>query len=136
MAGGTIAVVGGGAVLGLGVGAGVGGAVGAAGLAGKKTTILQSAKLIVSMREIFLNDEHDLAYSNYVYEEYVKNIEEIEKGLVELHLKADVARGEEQKRLKDKIKKAEETVEAMKTARKSMDKFVRAFEAGMNAARD
>lgn len=135
MAGGTIAVVGGGAVLGLGVGAGVGGAVGAAGLAGKKTTILQSAKLIVSMREIFLNDEHDLAYSNYVYEEYVKNIEEIEKGLVELRLKADVARGEEKKQLKDKIKKAEEMVEAMKTARKSMDKFVRAFEAGMNAAR-
>lgn len=131
MAGGTIAVVGGGAVLGLGVGAGVGGAVGAAGLAGKKATILQSAKLIVSMREIFLNDEHDLAYSNHVYEEYVKSIEEIEKGLVELKLQADVASREEKKQTKEKIKKAEETAEAMRMARKSMIKFISSFEAGL-----
>lgn len=81
MAGGTIAIVGGGAILGLGVGAGVGGAVGAAGVLGKKNTILQSAKLMVSIREIFLNDEHDLEYSNTVYEQYVNNIAEIEKGL-------------------------------------------------------
>lgn len=86
MAGGTIAIVGGGAILGLGVGAGVGGAVGAAGVLGKKNTILQSAKLMVSVREILLNDEHDLAYSNTVYEQYVQNIMEIEKGLVELRL--------------------------------------------------
>lgn len=131
MAGGTIAVVGGGAVLGLGVGAGVGGAVGAAGLAGKKAAILQSAKLIVSMREIFLNDEHDLTYSNHVYEEYVKNIEEIEKGLVELRLQADVASGEEKKQIKERIKKGKETVEAMKLARKSMIRFITAFEEGL-----
>ena len=61
MAGGTIAIVGGGAVLGIGAGLGVGGAVGAAGLLGKQNTILQSAKLLVSVREIFLNDEHDVA---------------------------------------------------------------------------
>lgn len=44
----------------------------------KKNTILQSAKLMVSVREIFLNDEHDLAYSNTIYEQYVQNIMEIE----------------------------------------------------------
>ena len=60
MAGGTIAIVGGGAVLGIGVGIGVGGAVGAAGLLGKQNTIIQSAKLLVSVREILLNDEHDI----------------------------------------------------------------------------
>ena len=131
MAGGTIAIVGGGAVLGLGVGAGVGGAVGAVGLVGKKATILQSAKLLVSIREIFLNDEHDLAYSNSIYEQYVQNIAEIEKGLVELRLKADVASGREKSELKTKIKKAEESAEAMKIARKSMVKFMSSFEAGM-----
>ena len=95
------AIVGGGAVLGLGVGAGVGGAVGAAGIIGKKDTILQSAKLMVSVREIFLNDEHDMEYSNTVYEQYVQNITDIEKGLVELRLKADVADKDEKKQLKN-----------------------------------
>ena len=131
MAGGTIAIVGGGAILGLGVGAGVGGAVGAAGVLGKKNTILQSAKLMVSIREIFLNDEHDLAYSNTVYEQYVQNIMEIEKGLVELRLQHDIAKGKDKKLLKAKIKEAEESVEAMKIARKSMLKFQSSFETGL-----
>ena len=97
MLGGTIAIVGGGAALGIGVGAGVGGAVGSAGLLGKKSTIMQSAKLLTSVREIFLNDEHDVEFSNSVYEQYLQNITEIEKGLVELRLKKDVAKGKEKK---------------------------------------
>lgn len=131
MAGGTMAIVGGGAALGLGVGAGVGGAVGAVGLAGKKNTILQSSKLLVAVREIFLNDEHDLAYSNSIYEQYVQNIAEIEKGLVDLRLQADTASGKEKKLLKAEIKEAEDSVEAMKLARKSMAKFASAFEVGV-----
>lgn len=131
MAGGTAAIVGGGAILGLGVGAGAGGIVGAASLAGKETTILQSAKLLVSVREIFLNDEHDAVYSNSIYEIYVQNIMEIEKGIVELRLQADVAEGKEKKRLKAEIKRAEETVNAMKLARKSMNKFISSFEIGL-----
>lgn len=134
MAGGTAAIVGGGAILGLGVGAGVGGAVGAAGIMGKKATIQQSAKLMVSVREIFLNDEHDLAYSDTIYEQYVEKITEIEKGLVELRLKADVASKDEKKKLKLEIKNAEESVEAMKIARKSMLKYKSSFEVGMLAS--
>jgi len=130
MAGGTIAIVGGGAVLGIGAGLGVGGAVGAAGILGKQNTILQSAKLLVSVREIFLNDEHDVEYSNSIYEQYVQNIMEIEKGVVELKLQADVANGKEKKELKAKIKNAEESVEAMKIARKSLLKFKSSFEEG------
>ncbi len=128
MAGGTVAIVGGGAALGLGVGAGVGGAVGAVSLAGKKATILQSAKLMVAVREIFLNDEHDTAYSNSILEKYVQNIAEIEKGLVELRLKADVATKEEKKKLKAQINSAEESVEAMKIARKSLARFISSYE--------
>lgn len=130
MAGGTMAIVGGGAALGLGVGAGIGGAVGAAGVLGKKDTILQSAKLMVSVREIFLNDEHDIEYSNTVYEQYVQNITDIEKGLVELRLKADVADKEEKKQLKKQIKNTEEAVQAMKIAMKSMNKFNSSFALG------
>lgn len=132
MAGGTAAIVGGGAILGLGVGAGVGGAVGAAGIMGKKATIQQSAKLMVSVREIFLNDEHDLKYSDTIYERYVEKITEIEKGLVDLRLKEDVASKDEKKELKLKIKHAEESVEAMKIARKSMHRFKSSFETGIH----
>lgn len=131
MLGGTIAIVGGGAALGLGVGAGVGGAVGSAGLLGKKNTIMQSAKLLTSVREIFLNDEHDIEFSNSVYEQYLQNITEIEKGLVELRLKKDVAKGKEKKEIAETIKRAEESVEAMKVARKSMLKFNSSFAEGL-----
>lgn len=131
MAGGTIAIVGGGAVLGLGVGAGVGGAAGAASLMGKKNTIMQSAKLLVSVREVFLNDEKDLEYSNTVYEKYVQTIKDIENGLVELRLKADTADNTEKKKLKAEIKSAEETAKAMKIAMKSMNRYISSYEVGM-----
>ena len=131
MAGGTIAIVGGGAVLGLGVGAGVGGAAGAVSLMGKKNTIMQSAKLLVSVREVFLNDEKDLEYSNTVYEKYVQTIRDIENGLVELRLKADTADKIEKKELKEKIKSVEETARAMKIAMKSMNRYISSYEVGM-----
>lgn len=131
MAGGTIAIVGGGAILGVGVGAGVGGTVGAISLMGKKSTILQSAKLMVSVREVFLNDEKDVEYSNTVYEKYVQNITDIEKGLIELRLKADVADSKTKKELKAEIKSAEESVKAMKIAMKSMNKFISSYEVGI-----
>ena len=85
---------------------------------------------MVSVREVFLNDEHDLDYSNTVYEQYVQNITNIEKGLVELRLKADVADKEEKKRLNEQIKNAEESVRTMKIAMKSMNKFISSFDLG------
>lgn len=131
MSGGIATIVGGGAILGLGVGAGVGGTVGAVSLMGKKNTILQSAKLMVSVREIFLNDEKDIEYSNTIYEKYVQNIADIEKGLIELQLKADVADNTEKKKLKAEIKSAEDSVKAMKIAMKSMNKFISSYEMGV-----
>lgn len=68
-----------------------------------------------------------LAYSDTIFEQYVNNIAEIEKGLVELRLKADVASKEEKKRLKLEIKNAEDSVNAMKIAMKSMNKYKSAF---------
>lgn len=131
MSGGIATIVGGGAILSLGVGAGVGSAVGAVSLMGKKNTILQSAKLMVSVREIFLNDERDIEYSNTVYEKYVQNIADIEKGLIELQLKANVADNKQKKKLKAEIKSAEDTVKAMKIAMKSMNKFISSYETGV-----
>ncbi len=133
MLGGTVVIVGGGSMLGIGAGATIGGTVYFVGLMGKKNTIMQSAKLLTAVREIFLNDEHDIEFSNSVYEQYVHNITDIEKGLVDLRLKRDVAKGKEKKALEKTIKKAEESVEAMKVARKSMLKFNSSFAEGMKA---
>ena len=132
MAGGTIAIVGGGAALGIGAGLGIGGAVGSTELLGKQNTVLQSAKLLVSVREIFLNDEHDIEYSDSVYEQYVQNIMDIEKSVVELRLEVDVANGKKKKEIQNKIKKAEESVEAMKIARKDLRKFMSSFNEGLS----
>jgi hypothetical protein len=127
MAGGTMAIVGGGAILGLGIGGGVGGSIGAAGIAGKRHTIMQSAKLMVSVREIFLNDEHDIEYSNSVYEKYMQNVVDLEKKLVEMRMKADTASVEEKKSLKQEVKQAEESVDVMKIAVKSINRFIGSF---------
>ena len=54
----------------------------------------------------------------------------IEKGLVELRLKADVADNDEKKQLKKQIKNTEEAVQAMKIAMKSMKKFNSSFALG------
>lgn len=134
MAGGTIAVVGGGAFLGIGLGAGVGTVVGTAGLLGKRHTILQSAKLLVSVREIFLNDEHDTVYSNSVYEQYVQKIMAIEKGIVELKHQADDLNGKDKKKLLVEIKNAEESAKAMIIAKNNMKKFISSFEVGLDQA--
>ncbi len=133
MAGGTMIIVGGGAVLGVGIGAGVGGAVGVMDIISKKQIIMQSAKLMVSVREIFLNEEHDIEYSNTVLEQYVKNIEAIETDLIKLKLKADLGSAEEKKLLKQQIKTNEDAVSAMKIAMKSMNKFNSSFKIGAEA---
>ena len=104
MAGGTIAIVGGGAILGLGVGTGAGGITMAVGVSGKRDTISQSAKLMTAVREVFLNDEHDIEYSDTVFEQYTQQISAIEKGLVDLRLKSDIAAGDEKKALVKEIK--------------------------------
>lgn len=131
MAGGTIAIVGGGAILGLGVGSGIGGITMAVGVSGKRDTISQSAKLMTAVREVFLNDEHDIEYSDTVFEQYTQQISAIEKGLVDLRLKSDIAAGDEKKALVKEIKYAEDSVKAMKIARGSMKKFNSSFSEGM-----
>lgn len=133
MAGGITAIVGGGALIGMGVGAGAGAAVGATGIAQKKNAVLQSAKLLVSVREVFLNDEHDAQYASYVYDEYVSMIAECEKALVDLKLKRDNAEKSEKSALDKQVKEAEDSISAMKIAMNDMKRFISSFVAGMQA---
>lgn len=130
MAGGSMFIVGGGVLLGAGAGAGIGSAVGMTSLMGKEATIRQSAKLMVSVQEIFLNDEKDIEFSKSIYEQFTDSALKIEKGLAELRFKEETASSEEKKRIKQEIKNTEESLQAMKIARKSMKKFISSFEVG------
>lgn len=134
MAGGTMVIVGGGAILGLGIGAGAGGAIGAMGVYSKRAAILQSAKLLVSIREIFLNDEKDLAFSGTVLEKYAENIAKLQMKLLELRTKAGEAGKEEQKKINADIKELEDSLKAMELARKSMNRFISSFGEGLGKA--
>jgi hypothetical protein len=63
--------------------------------------------------------------------ESVRSIAEIEKDIVELKLKENVASKSEKKELKEKIKNAEESVKAMKIAMKSMNTYIGAYKTGL-----
>ena len=115
-------------------GAGVGATVGAAGLMSKRNTILQSAKLLVAVREIFLNDEHDLEYSNSIYEQYVENISEIEKKQADMRVRAADLTGDEKKKALEEIEALEKSAKAMKIARSSLKSFISAYKVGMSKA--
>ena len=71
------------------------------------------------------------SYSSSICEKYVDNIAKIEKDLVDLRLKADGMSGKEKKQLKEEIKHCEESVEAMKVARKNLARFISSFGEGM-----
>lgn len=60
--------------------------------------------------------------------QYMSNIANIEKGLVDLKLQENIANKEEKKQLKLKIKNVEESIKAMKIAMKSMKKYNDLFE--------
>lgn len=127
MAGGAIAIVGGGAALGLGLGAGIGGAIDAVELTGKENSLMQAAKLLTSLREIFLYDDHDFDFANQVYNHYTDNIKEIENNLVDMRLNEDVLASKDKKELKKQIKNIEESLEVMKNARKIMYEMISEF---------
>lgn len=131
MAGGTITIVGGGAILGIGLGTVVGGAVDSIEVLDKQNIILQTAKQLTSMNEIFLNDDHNIEYAKEMYEQYVNSITEIEYGLVKWRLKKDDAIGKEKKSFEKMIQKTEESLKVMKFARKIMLKSIRSFEEGL-----
>lgn len=136
MTGGTSIIVAGGTLLGVGLGSGAGLALTTNKLIGKKHTILQTAKLTVVLREIFLNDEKDLSFSDVIIEEYTNRIIELEKELTLIKLRADVASKTEKKSLKSDINNLEETLESMKRARKSMSVYASSFKIGLDTSND
>ena len=105
----------------------------AASLQGKEGTIRQSAKLLVAVREVFLNDERDLAYSHTVYEQLTRQVTLTENDLVELEVRVENLEGEERKRKQEEIKRARQSLDVMKIARKSLRRFISSFETGVES---
>lgn len=94
----------------------------------KNMVIQQYVKLLVSVKEIFLNYGRDIEYSKQIEETFVQNIADLEKGIVDLKLKADVASGKEKKAINKEIKNIEESTKAMKLTRKLLLGIISSYE--------
>lgn len=126
MAGGSIAIIGGGASLGLGLGAGIGKTISVLENS-SRNSLINEAKLLTSFKEIFLNDERDLEFCEEVLNTYTQNIFDLEKYLIKLKLDMDTLKGKDKKEKQVLIKNAKEMLKLMKTSRKSMIKIVDDF---------
>lgn len=136
MMGGAAAIVGGGAVLGLGAGGAIGGAVGAMSVLSKRNAVQQSAKLLVAVEEIFLNDERDIGLSQSVIDRYVTVVSESQRDIKLMELRADAAQGDEKKQLERECKEARAAADAMERALKHLRRFSSSFEEGLSAEDD
>ncbi|EEI86977.1 hypothetical protein HMPREF0072_0532 [Anaerococcus lactolyticus ATCC 51172] len=109
------------------LGFGFTGALTAVVVQGKKSAIIEAAKLLTSIREIFLDDDKDLEFSIKVLEKYTESITKIEKNLVDLRLKRGSLDSKEKSDNEKQIKNLEENVVVMKIARKIMIKMNNEF---------
>jgi len=125
MAGGALTIIGGGAVLGIGVGSGINGALESEEQIVKQNLILQSAKLLVSLKEIFLSDENDLEYVNIVLNQYMLRMKELERNIHELKLEIKYNSEVNKKEYNSKISNYEESLEVMKKTSKQIKYLVK-----------
>lgn len=128
MAGGTMTVIGGGAALGVGLGSGVTGAIGTNELIGRQNLVLQSAKLLVVIKEIFLNDEKDIAFSKEVQNSHSQKIIELMRNIEELKHELKYSKTVNKKDISARIKNSEETLKVMNNTVKSLKKLIRKHE--------
>lgn len=128
IAGGTAAIIGGGAVIGIGVGSGTAGIVNAISCGGKENSILQIAKLLVTVQETILNDDHNFSAACRIYEGHVQNLIDLAKDLVEIKIrKADMDKAAANE-ASSEIKRMENASEIMRTARRCLKKILSAYE--------
>lgn len=120
MAGGTITIIGGGAALGIGVGNGINGVLGPDEQIIKQNLILQSAKLLVSLKEIFLYEENDLKYANNVLNQYMLRMKELERSIHDLKLEIKYNNEVNKKEYNLKIVNYEESLEVMRKTSKQI----------------
>ena len=94
----------------------------------KKAVIIQSAKLITAVENIWLN-KNDIEYCKYKFKEYVRSLAQIKNYLSELKNKEIEACEKEKKGIETAVRKTEEIVKIMKNAEKYMYTSISNFEA-------
>lgn len=125
MAGGVIAIVGGGALLGVASGSAAALGIGLISKQDPKFTLTQAAKLSVVLREIILNEQHDIVLAQKILAQYKENIAEMEKELKKLKL--------EQEKNKVEISNLKKAIEYLEKVFKDTNKFASAYDVGMSA---
>lgn len=117
MVGGTIAIIGGGGLLGFGLGASLANSLYSYELHSNQT-VLEAARFLTTIKEIYIYDEKDLEFTNMICKFYTDNIISIEKDLVDLRINLDTDDSDQKQINKIKIKNSEKNLAIMKTARK------------------
>lgn len=119
------AVTGGGAALSIGLKSFSGDdcLIGLEDISGEKTAAFESAKLLIAIKEVFLEDENDTEYSHKVFEQYRQQLIKIEKQFVDLKAEAEIADKNEKKAFAEKIKNVEEGISVMTITKKHIRQF-------------
>ncbi len=94
---------------------------------GKDTISLQSIKLVIAVKEIFLNDEKDIMYSKSIYDKYVRSIDIVKKSIKDLERQIDVANEDRKKELNRQINEAKKAVKAMNSTKEFMDECISSY---------
>lgn len=125
MAGGVAIIVGGGALLGLAVGGTASATITGLVIASPKLTLSTAAKLEVTVREVLLNAQKDTATAQQVLASYKEELRRLKHLLVDLE--------EENKTNKDQIKNLKTSINYLTKSTKSLDAFTSSFEIGLEA---
>ena len=89
-----------------------------------KDIVCQSAKFVVAVQEVFLNEEKDIAFSDIVLKRYISNQIALENALTKEKEKAKTASPDEKEKLKKEIENVQKSVDVMKNDINSMKRLV------------
>ena len=89
-----------------------------------KDIVCQSAKFVVAVHEVFLNEEKDIAFSDIVLKRYISNQIALENALTKEKEKAKTASPDEKEKLKKEIENVQKSVDVMKNDINSMKRLV------------
>jgi len=131
MVGGTGAIVCGGAILGLGTSMLFTVSYQTYYVYDCNLAILHFSKLISSIREIFLNDEHDLAFARDIYNHVNDDYKTLGTQLEVMKAKRKVSKGNSKDEITKTIISLQKTLDVVKVSLKSLIRFISSYQVGM-----
>lgn len=94
----------------------------------KNNNILQSAKLLVAIKEIYLMEEHDLDFAKGVYEFYIQKFDDNEKNIYSLKEREKILGLKKRKELCKEIKELKEQNKIIKIIKKILARDIEQYE--------